>query len=257
MYSTYSSSSDEESNDSDSNGRNPTKLERLQEKQKKDCWNKCDYPSECRWGRQYGVHTPVTVDFPNIWVDSTPTLVSNETSESILKSENAPAKAKGKMKNAEKTDFWSTLVASATRRKSGPPSSPLASVPEEDERALDSPESARDNYNDVVSRSQSETFISPRQLSSTMTEPTTASLPKVTLKDMIRKASKHCHSSKPAESISPEPISQASPRVAPIAEFHFGFDSREDLSMEEFPLLERVASQDSGYVSSTSTEIEL
>ncbi|KAK7533181.1 uncharacterized protein J3D65DRAFT_72945 [Phyllosticta citribraziliensis] len=23
--------------------------------QKKDCWNTCDYPSECRWGSQYGV----------------------------------------------------------------------------------------------------------------------------------------------------------------------------------------------------------
>lgn len=25
----------------------------------KDCWNTCDYPSECRWGKQYGVSTPV------------------------------------------------------------------------------------------------------------------------------------------------------------------------------------------------------
>jgi hypothetical protein len=24
----------------------------------KDCWNTCDYPSECRWGKQYGVQTP-------------------------------------------------------------------------------------------------------------------------------------------------------------------------------------------------------
>lgn len=24
----------------------------------KDCWNSCDYPSECRWGKQYGVATP-------------------------------------------------------------------------------------------------------------------------------------------------------------------------------------------------------
>lgn len=26
---------------------------------KKNCSDKCDYPSECRWGKQYGVHTPV------------------------------------------------------------------------------------------------------------------------------------------------------------------------------------------------------
>lgn len=25
----------------------------------KDCWGSCDYPSECRWGKQYGVATPV------------------------------------------------------------------------------------------------------------------------------------------------------------------------------------------------------
>ena len=25
---------------------------------KKDCWHNCNYPSECRWGRQYGLHTP-------------------------------------------------------------------------------------------------------------------------------------------------------------------------------------------------------
>ena len=24
----------------------------------KDCWGTCDYPSECRWGKQYGVATP-------------------------------------------------------------------------------------------------------------------------------------------------------------------------------------------------------
>lgn len=26
----------------------------------KDCWNSCDYPSECRWGKQFGVQTPKT-----------------------------------------------------------------------------------------------------------------------------------------------------------------------------------------------------
>lgn len=28
------------------------------EKLHKDCWNECSYPSECRWGKQYGVATP-------------------------------------------------------------------------------------------------------------------------------------------------------------------------------------------------------
>ncbi|KAK3114433.1 hypothetical protein LTR53_007245 [Teratosphaeriaceae sp. CCFEE 6253] len=31
---------------------------------RKDCWGKCDYPSECRWGKQYGVHTPVASSAP-------------------------------------------------------------------------------------------------------------------------------------------------------------------------------------------------
>jgi hypothetical protein len=33
---------------------------------KKDCWNRCDYPSECRWGKQFGVATPVQTSFPDL-----------------------------------------------------------------------------------------------------------------------------------------------------------------------------------------------
>ncbi|KAI5363859.1 hypothetical protein Slin15195_G095160 [Septoria linicola] len=28
---------------------------------KKNCWDACDYPSECRWGKQFGVKTPTVV----------------------------------------------------------------------------------------------------------------------------------------------------------------------------------------------------
>jgi hypothetical protein len=39
----------------------------------KDCWNRCDYPSECRWGKRFGVDTPVQVSFPSLErVPSTP-----------------------------------------------------------------------------------------------------------------------------------------------------------------------------------------
>jgi hypothetical protein len=39
----------------------------------KDCWNRCNYPSECRWGKQFGVDTPVQVSFPALErVPSTP-----------------------------------------------------------------------------------------------------------------------------------------------------------------------------------------
>ncbi|CAK4033182.1 Hypothetical predicted protein [Lecanosticta acicola] len=43
-------------------GEKPAKL-------KKDCWNRCDYPSECRWGKQFGVQTLVV---PATVVPSTP-----------------------------------------------------------------------------------------------------------------------------------------------------------------------------------------
>ncbi|KAI7189113.1 hypothetical protein D0869_05602 [Hortaea werneckii] len=39
---------------------------------RKHCWNTCDYPSECRWGKQYGVLTPVK---------ATDTVPSSQTSD--------------------------------------------------------------------------------------------------------------------------------------------------------------------------------
>lgn len=39
----------------------------------KDCWSTCDYPSECRWGKQFGVHTPVIASTPStVTVPSSP-----------------------------------------------------------------------------------------------------------------------------------------------------------------------------------------
>lgn len=47
---------------------------------RKDCWNACDYPSECRWGKQFGVATPVVTVAP-----APPVLVpSSPEPESIL-----------------------------------------------------------------------------------------------------------------------------------------------------------------------------
>lgn len=41
--------------------------------QKKDCWMKCDYPSECRWGKQFGVQTTTTTPkVATVTVPSTP-----------------------------------------------------------------------------------------------------------------------------------------------------------------------------------------
>ncbi|KAK0307651.1 hypothetical protein LTR91_001181 [Friedmanniomyces endolithicus] len=44
----------------------------------KNCSMRCDYPSECRWGKQYGVHTPVTSTPPP---PPTVALVVPETNE--------------------------------------------------------------------------------------------------------------------------------------------------------------------------------
>lgn len=41
------------------NGRWLQSLKSTKDFWKKNCSEKCDYPSECRWGKQYGVHTPV------------------------------------------------------------------------------------------------------------------------------------------------------------------------------------------------------
>ena len=85
--------------------------------EKQDCWNTCDYPSECRWGKQFGIHTPVEMAFPSIEVNSMPTLTApvNTMPGGILKREN-----RGNIntsRQADKTNFWGALLASAERRK--------------------------------------------------------------------------------------------------------------------------------------------
>ena len=52
----------------------------------KDCWNTCDYPSECRWGKQYGVQTPVVSSTPAaVPVPSSTGLVPLPESEKEIK----------------------------------------------------------------------------------------------------------------------------------------------------------------------------
>ncbi|EAT90019.1 hypothetical protein HBI56_035050 [Parastagonospora nodorum] len=79
---------------------------------KRNCWASCDYPSECRWGRKFGVHTPLSPKFPVL-----ERVV--EEAEGVLKPENC------KELGGEKADFWGALVASAKRRKSVTGGSPL------------------------------------------------------------------------------------------------------------------------------------
>lgn len=87
---------------------------------KKDCWNACDYPSECRWGRRVGIHSPEALEFdcqqPPAPAPDPSTEMPNDTSSTILDMEQNQA-------------LFTTLLASAKRRKSTHPSSPLATPP--------------------------------------------------------------------------------------------------------------------------------
>ena len=52
----------------------------------KDCWNDCSYPSECRWGKQYGVDTPVVASMPvTITVPSSPATSPEPESDQLGK----------------------------------------------------------------------------------------------------------------------------------------------------------------------------
>lgn len=97
---------------------------------KKDCWNTCDYPSECKWGNKFGIHTPVESGFPVVEADAKTTLNShaNTTSKGTLTTGNYED-AKTLRKN-ETMNLWTALVASVERRKngSGRTASPLSVV---------------------------------------------------------------------------------------------------------------------------------
>ncbi|KAF2000585.1 hypothetical protein P154DRAFT_545630 [Amniculicola lignicola CBS 123094] len=150
----------------------------------KDCWNMCDYPSECRWGRQFGVHTPLTPIFPTIPIEPPP---DNTTFEGILKGENVKdvhtTTKEGKQEKSEKLDFWGALLASATRRRSVPPSSPLSNVPEEVEPEIEMErvEDERDRDGDVIMGSTEPAL-------SSVAASLTSSAPVVLVKDIIKKS---------------------------------------------------------------------
>ncbi|KAG9528198.1 hypothetical protein KCU93_g4511, partial [Aureobasidium melanogenum] len=58
----------------------------------KDCWNRCDYPSECRWGKQFGVDTPLQSTFPTLdRVPSVPNPNNNDSTDLVdVDMEDAP-----------------------------------------------------------------------------------------------------------------------------------------------------------------------
>ncbi|KAF2808116.1 uncharacterized protein BDZ99DRAFT_500368 [Mytilinidion resinicola] len=103
----------------------------------KSCWDRCDYPSECRWGKQFGVHTPAkteSVGIPLCPPPPPPPPPPEPTLEMQLEGLSDEGVKKG-----GKSDFWGALLASTTRRKTAGSSSPLAQVLEEPEREREGP----------------------------------------------------------------------------------------------------------------------
>jgi hypothetical protein len=94
---------------------------KIKDGSKKDCWNTCDYPSECRWGTRFGIHTPVMTEFPVLEMPAMLPCIGSVQVNLVA---------------SEKTDFWDALITSATRRKSSAnlASSPLVNVVEESVR---------------------------------------------------------------------------------------------------------------------------
>lgn len=183
----------------------------------KDCWNTCDYPSECRWGQRFGIRAPAGDAFTTVNVKpSTPTpppqLQPPKTFEDMLllegRSEDLNVNGKaGKCK----PDFWSALMANATRRKHTQPSSPLAIHTEV------APEAATQDLDGDI-------LMGNFQLVS----------PVVTLKDIIRKGA--WRSVKASNRVEVKQADSVSDVTNCGGEF-------------EFPVLERVKSRDSGYCS--------
>ncbi|KAH6851502.1 hypothetical protein BKA58DRAFT_395080 [Alternaria rosae] len=125
-------------------------------RERQDCWNTCDYPSECRWGKKFGIHTPVEFVFPSVEVNnSMPTLTApiNTLPEGILKPGDGSSSLATSRKGA-KTNLWTALLASAERRKSAGErgGSLLSTVEERSEKegGADVTSATRDSDGDVI-----------------------------------------------------------------------------------------------------------
>ncbi|KAK4995693.1 hypothetical protein LTR66_004534 [Elasticomyces elasticus] len=105
---------------------------------KKGCWNKCDYPSECRWGKQFGVQIPVvtvpsipekTQAVPDVSSLPPPPPPPTKFEDFVMTGVEVVPEA---TPLPAKEDFWTSLLASAKTRKGKSEShapSPLASNP--------------------------------------------------------------------------------------------------------------------------------
>jgi hypothetical protein len=188
---------------------------------KKDCWNTCDYPSECRWGRKFGVHTPLTPSFPSPThgTQTPPSPPLERAEEGILKPENC----KGADQSGQ-SDFWSTLIASAKRRKSVTGSSPLTA-----EVSSSTPPS-------LLIDSDGDVEMSPSPTSPFLTSPNVGCVARDMLKDLMKRKTslKRSNSDRQCPMLTvPKTVSMKEVEVG-------GADPEAMLDVEEFEPLERV-----------------
>jgi hypothetical protein len=101
-------------------------------KNKKDCWNMCDYPSECKWGKKFGIHTPVETCAPVREVGTMSTLHSPIYTTLKGNTKTGDHNDIKTPRKEGKLSFWTALLASVEKRKisSGRVSSPLSAVTE-------------------------------------------------------------------------------------------------------------------------------
>jgi len=131
--------------------REPVNLQETKNFWHKDCWNSCDYPSECRWGKQYGVQTPSLptvpssppetlvgepekpkTSFDDILLDCTNTEASTAEHIKQLKPTHQTTGTPGVPQEQTRKPSLNDLLESAKRRKRrsvGQVPSPLASHP--------------------------------------------------------------------------------------------------------------------------------
>jgi hypothetical protein len=146
---------------------------------KQDCWNTCDYPSECRWGKKFGIHTPVETVFPSTEVNSMPTLTTpvNTMPEGILKQQNCISTRSSR--ETVKTNLWAALSASAERRKNAVErgASPLSTLAEKSktDQHVDIPFATRDGDGDVVMETIDPTLLDNANTPSPPSQPDSSS----------------------------------------------------------------------------------
>jgi len=158
-------------------------------------------------------------------------------------------------------DLWDSLVASARRRKSVSPSSPLASVTEEPARVEPPVVPPKDKDGDMVMMTIDPALLSQQPLdnlpivpASTVSSVANALKPGITLKDILRKSTRLVTKTSfkladVKEGNRYDTMDGVSPSSAALGEFDFELADRE--RMGELAPLTRVRSRDNGYRSTS------